>query len=124
MFRKTVLTAAAVAMAAALVPTVPAIADDISEAKALVKKFAGRKTVWDGPTAGPKALSGKTVVVVAADMKNGGVLGVANGVEEAAAAIGWGGVKGMCPRPVSVFFALADPRDAPASNFLEILAGV
>ncbi len=44
---------------------------------------------WDGPTAGPTAAEGKTIVVVAADMKNGGILGVANGVEEAAAKIGW-----------------------------------
>lgn len=44
---------------------------------------------WDGPTAGPKAAEGKSIVVVAADLKNGGILGVTNGVEEAAAKIGW-----------------------------------
>lgn len=44
---------------------------------------------WDGPTTGPVAAEGKTIVVVAADMKNGGILGVANGVEEASAKIGW-----------------------------------
>ncbi len=44
---------------------------------------------WDGPTTGPAAAEGKTIVVVAADLKNGGILGVSNGIEEAAAAIGW-----------------------------------
>ena len=44
---------------------------------------------WDGPTSGPAGIPGKSIVVVAADMKNGGILGVSNGVEEAAAQIGW-----------------------------------
>jgi ribose transport system substrate-binding protein len=44
---------------------------------------------WDGPTTGPKALPGKLVVYVAQDMRNGGVLGVSRGVQEAARAIGW-----------------------------------
>jgi ribose transport system substrate-binding protein len=44
---------------------------------------------WDGPTTGPKAAEGKTIVVLAADMKNGGILGVTTGIEEAAAKIGW-----------------------------------
>lgn len=44
---------------------------------------------WDGPTTGPKAVTGKTIVFVAADLKNGGILGVSKGVEEAAKAIGW-----------------------------------
>ena len=44
---------------------------------------------FDGPNAGPKAAAGKTIVVLAADMKNGGILGVSMGIEEAAAKIGW-----------------------------------
>ena len=44
---------------------------------------------FDGPTTGPKAAEGKTIVVLAADLKNGGILGVTTGVEEAAAKIGW-----------------------------------
>jgi ribose transport system substrate-binding protein len=46
-------------------------------------------TSWDGPTTGPKALPDKLVVYVAQDMRNGGVLGVSEGVQAAAAAIGW-----------------------------------
>lgn len=44
---------------------------------------------WDGPTTGPSAAEGQSVVVLAGDLKNGGILGVTTGVEEAAAAIGW-----------------------------------
>lgn len=44
---------------------------------------------FDGPTTGPKAAEGKTIVILAADMKNGGILGVTTGIEEAAAKIGW-----------------------------------
>ncbi len=47
------------------------------------------QSAFDGPTAGPKAADGKTIVVLAADLKNGGILGVTTGVEEAAAKIGW-----------------------------------
>ena len=43
---------------------------------------------FDGPKAGPKAAEGKTIVVLAADLKNGGILGVTTGIEEAAAKIG------------------------------------
>lgn len=68
---------------------VPAHADAISDAMMMVKKHAGLKTVWDGPTSSPKAAQGKTIVMLAGDMKNGGVLGVVNGVKEAAETIGW-----------------------------------
>ena len=44
---------------------------------------------FDGPSTGPVGASGKTIVVLAADLKNGGILGVTNGVEEAADAIKW-----------------------------------
>ena len=47
------------------------------------------ETPFDGPTTGPKGAEGKTIVVLAADLKNGGILGVTNGVEEAAAKMGW-----------------------------------
>ncbi|MEM0908232.1 MAG: substrate-binding domain-containing protein [Pseudomonadota bacterium] len=77
------------AAALALSVAVPAKADAVADAMAAVQKHAGQKIEWDGPTTGPKAADGKTIVVLAADMKNGGVLGVTRGVEEAAEAIGW-----------------------------------
>lgn len=67
----------------------PAFADAMSDAKANVEKYASKVDKWDGPTTGPKAQTGKSIVVVAADMKNGGILGVTTGIQEAAAAMGW-----------------------------------
>jgi ribose transport system substrate-binding protein len=55
----------------------------------LLQKAQEHTTTWDGPTTGPKAQTGKLVVYVAQDMRNGGVLGVSKGVQEAATAIGW-----------------------------------
>ena len=43
---------------------------------------------FDGPTSGPRAAEGKSIVVLAGDLKNGGILGVTTGVEEAAGVIG------------------------------------
>lgn len=47
------------------------------------------ETPFDGPTSGPTAAEGKSIVILAGDLKNGGILGVTTGVEEAAATIGW-----------------------------------
>lgn len=88
MLRRT-FTISLFALAAALPTVGPAFADAISDAMADVQKYAGKKTVWDGPTTGPAAAEGKSIVVLAADMKNGGVLGVTNGVTEAVGVIGW-----------------------------------
>ncbi|MFK7889517.1 MAG: substrate-binding domain-containing protein [Granulosicoccus sp.] len=44
---------------------------------------------FDGPNDGPAAATDQTIVVLAADLKNGGILGVTNGIEEAAETIGW-----------------------------------
>ncbi len=73
----------------AMTVAMPVWADAMADAKAAVEKYAGAQTAWDGPTTGPKAAEGKTIVVLAGDMKNGGILGVTNGVSEAAAKIGW-----------------------------------
>lgn len=80
---------ATVMTAGLLVGIGAANADAMSDAQATVDKYAGRVTVWDGPTAGPEAAEGKTIVVLAGDMKNGGILGVADGVQEAGAVMGW-----------------------------------
>ena len=65
-----------------------AIADEFLEAaKQKVAVATMTKEKWDGPTSGPKAAAGKTIVFVAADMKNGGIVGVSKGVEEAGKAI-------------------------------------
>lgn len=73
----------------ALIMGAPALADAMSDAQAVVDKYASKVEKWDGPTSGPKGAEGKTIVVLGADMKNGGILGVTKGIEEAAAALGW-----------------------------------
>lgn len=65
-------------------------ADDFLEsARQKVAAATAPADKWDGPTTGPKAAVNKTIVFVAADLKNGGILGVSKGVEEAGKAIGW-----------------------------------
>lgn len=80
------LTAASIAALAAL----PARADDYTDAsKKKAAAATARADKWDGPTSGPKAAAAKKIVYVAGDLKNGGILGAAEGAKEAAAAIGW-----------------------------------
>ncbi|HEX2528655.1 MAG TPA: substrate-binding domain-containing protein [Geminicoccus sp.] len=69
--------------------SLPALADPIADAKAYVEKVSKPNPPWDGPTSGPKAAEGKTLVYVSTDQRNGGARGVGEGVEEAAAKIGW-----------------------------------
>jgi ribose transport system substrate-binding protein len=61
----------------------------VAAAKEIVETAAASKVPWDGPTTGPKALPGKTVILISEDQRNGGALGVSEGVKEAAKAIGW-----------------------------------
>ncbi|MDQ0625412.1 substrate-binding domain-containing protein [Paraburkholderia graminis] len=44
---------------------------------------------WSGPKSGPSAVAGASIAIVSEDLRNGGVLGVAKGIKEAANAIGW-----------------------------------
>jgi len=87
MLRRGLLCASAVSVI--LLMTGAAFADPMADAQAVVDKYASPAATWDGPTTGPKAAEGKTIVVLAGDLKNGGILGVTTGVQEAAAAIGW-----------------------------------
>lgn len=78
------------ALALALAATAAAPAEDfLAQARKKVSAATLPVTRWDGPTSGPKAVPGKTIAFVAADLRNGGILGVSRGVEEAAKAIGW-----------------------------------
>ncbi|GAA2658634.1 substrate-binding domain-containing protein [Streptomyces vastus] len=58
-------------------------------AQAAVRQAEKTDAPWDGPTSGPTAVSGKTIVYVAQTMTNPGVAGTAKGVREAARVIGW-----------------------------------
>jgi len=87
MNRRTMLQVTVAALA--LMTSLPAFADPMADAKAVVDKYASKAAAWDGPTTGPKGAAGKNIVILAGDMKNGGILGVVTGVQEAAGALGW-----------------------------------
>ncbi len=57
------------------------------------RKIADKATIstdlWPLPPHGPNALPNKKVIYIGEDLRNGGILGVGQGVNEAAAAIGW-----------------------------------
>ncbi|QTZ95201.1 substrate-binding domain-containing protein [Streptomyces auratus] len=61
----------------------------LSGAKQAVKNAEAVNAPWKGPTTGPKAVHGKTVVYLAETLTNPGVAGVAQGVQEAAKIVGW-----------------------------------
>jgi ribose transport system substrate-binding protein len=63
--------------------------DALAAAKALVAASTAHVTEWDGPTSGPPAQTGKFIVYPSQDQRNGGALGVGNGVQEACQALGW-----------------------------------
>jgi ribose transport system substrate-binding protein len=63
--------------------------EKLDAAKARVTAATQKAGAWDGPTTGPKAATGKTIIYVAGDLRNGGTEGVSRGVAEAAKAIGW-----------------------------------
>ena len=68
---------------------VSAHADAISDAQKIVDATSTPNAPWAGPTSGPKAAGGKTIIYVSTNQNNGGALGAGNGVKEAAAKIGW-----------------------------------
>lgn len=61
----------------------------MDEAKRVVDAAAQPATPWNGPRDGPRAQPAKRIAVVALDLRNGGILGVVDGVLEAAKVIGW-----------------------------------
>lgn len=65
------------------------LAAQVAAAKDLVAKAAASEVPWDGPTTGPKAQRGKSVILISEDQRNGGALGVSEGVTEAAKVVGW-----------------------------------
>ncbi|WP_030412473.1 substrate-binding domain-containing protein [Streptomyces sp. NRRL S-1448] len=60
-----------------------------SRAEQAVKKAEAVNAPWKGPTTGPRAVHGKTVVYIAQTLTNPGVAGVAQGFQEAAKILGW-----------------------------------
>ncbi|MGW1668068.1 substrate-binding domain-containing protein [Streptomyces sp. NPDC002324] len=60
-----------------------------AEARAAVGRAERTDVPWNGPTTGPEAVTGRTIVYVAQTMTNPGVAGAADGVRQAARVIGW-----------------------------------
>jgi len=82
--------AAAQGLATAPVPGTTVTAKDyLAGAKRVVDAAAQPAAPWNGPRNGPRAQLGKRVAVVAEDLRNGGIVGVVDGVLEAAKVIGW-----------------------------------
>ncbi|TKC91816.1 sugar ABC transporter substrate-binding protein [Trinickia terrae] len=63
--------------------------DYLADAKRIVDTAAQPAAPWNGPRTGPRAQPGKHLAVVAEDLRNGGIVGVIDGVLEAAKVIGW-----------------------------------
>lgn len=61
----------------------------VLKARGIVSNATGEAAHWKGPQSGPAALHGKTIAMVTEDLRNGGIIGVAQGVREAAAVVGW-----------------------------------
>ncbi|WP_154874084.1 substrate-binding domain-containing protein [Paraburkholderia terricola] len=84
-----VATAQGVLTAPVSAASVVATRDYLEEAKRVVEAATQPAAPWNGPRKGPRAQAGKYIAVVAEDLRNGGILGVVDGVLEAAKAIGW-----------------------------------
>lgn len=61
----------------------------LAEAQRVVAAAEQSAVPWNGPRNGPRAQPGKHLAIVAEDLRNGGIVGVIDGVVEAAKAIGW-----------------------------------
>jgi len=67
----------------------PVQAVSVEEARQVVAAATQHGGRWVGPHSGPVARPGKTIAFVAEDLRNGGIVGVAQGVREAAHVLGW-----------------------------------
>lgn len=84
------LVTGAVAVVAAGVLVSSASADAVLDRmKADIERSVGPQTTWDGPTTGPKAAAGKSVVYVSLTQNSSGNADSARGAEEAAKVLGW-----------------------------------
>jgi len=61
----------------------------VAQARKVVAAATATNVPWTGPTSGPPAQKHKSIVVVASDLTNTGVLRVANAITQAAKTIGW-----------------------------------
>lgn len=61
----------------------------VTQAQEIVAGASLQAVRWSGPESGPRAQRGKSIAIVAEDLRNGGIVGVAQGAREAVRAMGW-----------------------------------
>lgn len=61
----------------------------MEEMRQMVANASKQAAPWSGPQTGPQARPGATIAVLSEDLRNGGILGVSKGIQEAAKTIGW-----------------------------------
>ena len=61
----------------------------LAQMQQMVAAASAHGARWSGPESGPSGRPGASIAIVAEDLHNGGILGVAQGVKEAANVIGW-----------------------------------
>jgi ribose transport system substrate-binding protein len=74
---------------APVTPSASPAAASLAAMRRTVAEASAHGLAWSGPTSGPPAQAAGRVAIVVEDLRNGGILGVAKGVEEAASVIGW-----------------------------------
>jgi ribose transport system substrate-binding protein len=70
-------------------PTEAAATVTVAQAQEIVAKATLGAARWSGPESGPQAQRSKSIALVAEDLRNGGIVGVAQGARQAASALGW-----------------------------------
>ena len=60
----------------------------LAEMRQAVAQASAHGLPWSGPVSGPAGRSGATIAIVCEDLRNGGIFGVANGINEASKVIG------------------------------------
>lgn len=61
----------------------------LAEARRMVQQASLPAPTWGGPRTGPPARQGQRIAIVAEDLRNGGILGVIDGLLEASKVVGW-----------------------------------
>lgn len=61
----------------------------LAEMRRIVAAASRHGVPWGGPTTGPAGEAGKRIAVISEDLRNGGILGVAQGIQEAAGVMRW-----------------------------------
>ncbi len=61
----------------------------LDDMRQMVANASKHGVPWSGPQSGPAAHPGATIAIISEDLRNGGILGVSKGIQEAAKTIGW-----------------------------------